>query len=402
MIRSWLPIACLVLFASVVCAQEASPWKFKMQEIETKLGVGYAVLLVDVDGDGKKDIVVVDTTRVVWYQNPDWKRRSIIEGGTKADNVCIDSYDIDGDGKLDFALGADWKPFNTKAGGTLQWLQRGKSLDEPWTIHPIDMEPTIHRIRFADIDGDGKAELISVPLMGRGSSAKANWTDGDPVRVTAYKIPANPAKDRWTPDVLGASLHVIHNFHPIRGAGKGMDILTASYEGVHLLSGASGKWQAKKLGEGNQENPKSNRGASEIKMGSLNSGKKFIATVEPWHGNQIVVYAEPKEAGSLWTRHVIDDELKWGHAVATVDLDGDGNDELVIGVRDDGGKHRRGVRIYKAQDDGGSKWARTLLDEGGVAIEDLRVDDLDGDGKPDIVAVGRATRNVRIYWNGKQ
>ena len=39
---------------------------------------------------------------------------------------------------------------------------------------------------------------------------------------------------------------------------------------------------------------------------------------------------------------------------------------------------------------------------GGVAVEDLAVGDLNGDGKPDIVAVGRATKNVKIYWNGQK
>src|SRR5438105_3046541 len=50
--------------------------RFETREIEKGLGIGYAVLLVDLNGDGKKDIVVVDTNRVVWYENPTWKRRT--------------------------------------------------------------------------------------------------------------------------------------------------------------------------------------------------------------------------------------------------------------------------------------------------------------------------------------
>ncbi len=378
-----------LLFAGFAHGQDV---KFRMEQIDDKLKVGYAVVCVDVNGDGKKDIVVVDTTKVWWYENPSWKKRAIIDGLTKADNVCIDAHDIDGDGQIDFAVGADWKPFNTKTGGTLQWLKRGKTLDESWTVHPIDEEPTVHRIRFADIDGTGKKVLLSVPLMGIGSTKEANWMDGRPVRVTAYRIPKNPTSDKWEKVVLNEDLHVMHNFHPIAGG-----ILLASYEGVNLLTRDGSAWKRTHLGAGNQENLKSNRGASEIKQGQLRT-RKFIATVEPWHGNQIVVYTEPSKPG-LWYRHVIDAELKWGHAVTCVDLDDDGNDEIVIGVRDDGGKVRRGVRVFKATDDFGFMWQRQIVDDGGVAVEDLTAADLDGDGKIDIVAVGRATGNVRIYWN---
>jgi len=34
-----------------------------------------------------------------------------------------------------------------------------------------------------------------------------------------------------------------------------------------------------------------------------------------------------------------------------------------------------------------------------MACEDLQVADLNGDGRPDIVAAGRATRNLKIYFN---
>jgi FG-GAP-like repeat len=377
---------------------------FRVQEIETGLGVGYAVLLVDLNADGKPDIVVADQRRVVWYENPTWKRRTILEGQTKPDNVCIAAYDIDGDGQLDLALGADWNPSNTRDGGTLQWLRRGRTLDEPWTLHPIGTEPTVHRIRFADVDADGRAELLVAPLHGRNATAKGNWTDGLPVRLLAYKIPKDPVRDRWVPEVIDESLHVVHNFWPLPArSGKGMDLLAASYEGVTLLSrNEAGRWGRQRLGEGNQANPKSNRGSSEIKQGTLNGGRPYIATIEPWHGHQVVVYTPPAEPGKPWERHVVDEKLKWGHAVWCADLDGDGDDELIIGVRDDLSQkpqERRGVRIYKAVDGKGARWARHLLDEGGVAVEDLAAADLNGDGRVDLVAVGRQTHNIRIYWN---
>jgi hypothetical protein len=165
----------------------------------------------------------------------------------------------------------------------------------------------------------------------------------------------------------------------------------------------SGKWNHRHLGAGNQANPRSNRGSSEVKQGKLKHGQTFIATIEPWHGHQVVVYTSPADPSKgLWDRHVLDEQLRWGHAVWCADLDGDGNDEVIIGVRDnltDKPDQRRGVRIYKAVDELGTKWTRQIVEDGGVAVEDLAVADLDGDGRPDLVAVGRQTHNIRIYWN---
>ena len=118
----------------------------------------------------------------------------------------------------------------------------------------------------------------------------------------------------------------------------------------------------------------------------------------------MVVYTRPLDEKSatdgLWPRQVLDEELKWGHAVVCVDLDGDGDEELAIGVRDTLSAERPcGLRIYDPGNSSGTAWQRTLVDPGGVAIEDLVSGDLDGDGRADLVAVGRATKNVRIYWN---
>ena len=48
----------------------------------------------------------------------------IIRKATARDNVCIQPHDIDGDGRIDFALGAGWRPPDTKNPSTLQWLGR--------------------------------------------------------------------------------------------------------------------------------------------------------------------------------------------------------------------------------------------------------------------------------------
>ena len=388
---------------AAVAAEPALP-KFRMQEIDKSLKIGYAVTLADVNGDGKKDVVVCDKDRVVWFDNAgDWKLHTITQGQVKADNVCIDLYDIDGDKDLDLALGADWQFNNTKGGGTLQWLEQGKSIDQPWTVHPILKElPTLHRIRFANVTGDERPELIVAPLKGRGSTPEQNFMDAG-TRLMALQIPDDPKTGQWTPQVVTETLHVNHNFHPCIFDQRGpMSLLTASYEGVWLWTPQAGHWSGRHIGEGHQADPKASRGSSEIRLGRLKGGRRFIATIEPFHGNFGVVYTEPEDGQKLWARTVLDEQIKWGHAIACADLDGDGSDEIVLGFRDPLPPGRGpGINIYRAKDPAAARleWSKVLIEDKGVATEDLTTGDLNGDGRIDIVAVGRATGNVRIYWN---
>src|SRR5581483_5295449 len=125
--RSLLLVALLTLCIS---SSRADQLAFRPQEIATDLTIGYAVNLLDMNADGKTDILVVDKARVIWYENPSWKVHTIIQDQTDLDNVCIAPYDVDGDGLIDFGLGAFWQPSNTKTGGTIQWLRRGKQPED--------------------------------------------------------------------------------------------------------------------------------------------------------------------------------------------------------------------------------------------------------------------------------
>jgi len=361
--------------------------KFKAQTVDPNIGkVCYAVTLADVDGDGNQDIVAVSENRVLWYQNPTWQPRVIIEDQTPRDNVCIASLDIDRDGNVDFALGAGW----TKI-GTIHWLGRGGSLDEPWQVHSIGEERGLHRMRWADVLGKGRPQLVVSPL---------NATIGEGVRLTAFEIPEDPSTDRWFPTVLNGELNRMHNhWHVDFDGNDTMDTLTASREGVHLIQSTGAGWSKTKLGTGATATDPNQSGAGEIKTGRLKDGARFITTVEPMHGTQLVVYTAPKKKGSLWERHVVDEGFRRGHALWTADVDDDGADEIVFGHSNT--PQVPGVNVYDALDETGTKWQKHVVDAGGVATEDLVVADVTGDGRPDIVAGGRATHNVKLYVNAK-
>src|SRR5687768_5157663 len=236
------------ILLSAAGAAASAEIEFKDQELPTKLTVGYAVRLLDMNGDQRLDIAIVDSDRILWLENPSWNEHVVSQGQTKKDNVCFAPADINGDGRVDFAVGADWQPSNTKSGGTIQWIEAPKEAGGKWELHPIGEYPTTHRMNFADLDGDGKQELIVSPLMGKDTTRPNFAEHGTPLVV--YQIPADPVKGPWTPTTISDDVHVTHNFQvtDFNGDGK-LDILLVSFEGVHLLERpgegrqGEGKWR---------------------------------------------------------------------------------------------------------------------------------------------------------------
>jgi hypothetical protein len=396
----------LVLLSFCACGAVQVP-AFRRVILDDDFPGGYQVKVADIDGDGRPDVVALGEGRpgqIAWYKNPSWKRYPISVEGTK-ENVDLAVHDIDGDGQVEIAVASDFRFSDSSYGGTISWLKRRATLDEPWSIHRIDAEPTAHRIRWADVDGDGRKELIAAPLLGRG--AKPPGYEEPPARLVLYRIPGGNVQGAWSKEVIDETLHVTHGLEVYDFDGDGREeVLTTSFEGVHLFDlkgkGENARWVKVRLCRGNQQQENA-RGSSEVCVGRLRGGKRFIATIDPWHGNEVVVHLPSGSGGDgLWERHVIDESLSQGHAICCADFNGDGADEILAGFRG----RKGGISIYCSTDESGAQWEKSVLDEGGIAAQGFSVFDMstgdassEGNRPPDLIAVGGATHNVHLYVN---
>lgn len=360
--------------------------------IDANFPGAYQVEVHDVNGDNRPDVIAVGGSTCAWYENPTWKKRIVATGKQTPGIISSASADLDGDGKAEIAIAYEFN-MNKPSTGKLLLGRQGAGPDDPWKLEPIADVPSIHRLRWRDLGGDGRLDLIVAPIFGR-DARPPDFTV--PARLQVFSNRQDPEHRTWKATVLGTR-PVIHAIEVIDADGDGdLDVLTASNEGVDLFRPSEGARNPQSLSPGaSGQAPK--RGSSEVHLGHLSDGRRFLATIEPWHGSEVVVaFERPATPGSndatvFGPRLVIDNTLADGHALWVADIDGDRNDEIFAGHR---GKNHR-VSMYKL-DRAGKSWTPTILDRE-VAAQDLRGADVDGDGTPDVVAVGGSTHNVVLY-----
>ncbi len=388
-----LPLLATGSLAFSVFGAELPAFRFRSQTIDSAIQIGYGLAIADVDGDGKDDILLADAKQVVWYRAPKWEKFVMVENLTAKDNVCIAARDLDGDKKAEVAVGAEWNPNDTVNSGAIFFLQPPADRTQRWTAQKLPHEPTTHRMLW--VRGADRTNYLAVlPLHGRGNKNGA----GEGVQFLGYEW---PWRENSHPVPLASNLpplHLTHNFDvpSQQGAQSSEPLLIATKEGVRAIDAIANR---------SATQPVTGINAGEVRRGALPGGAHFITTVEPMHGNELVVYRGPSSqfsSGADWTSHraVLDDKLVQAHGLATGDLLGVGSDQIVVGWRGGTPGAKVGIKLYAATDGTGETWKlHALVDDNQMACEDLKIADLNNDGKPDIIAAGRATKNVIIYWN---
>jgi hypothetical protein len=385
----------LVTAAGIAAAQQVV--QFKDHVIEANAKGGYAVIVTDINKDGKPDVIGISQQLpdLTWYENPTWQPHVIMKDTLGQVNLA--AYDIDGDGIPEIALESGFAMQQAKSPGLVWLLQHVGDPREPWKSTKLDAFPTSHHIAWADVDGDGKKELINAPLVGD-TNAAPKYEGKTPLFF--YRVPKDWSSD-WKRQTITDDLSgITHRVRVVNWTGKGKQeqLLVASFEGVVMYS-ASGKgdnlkWSKKVIVPGHNTEEAPRLGASDVKIAHLGK-RRILATVEPWHGNEVVVYTEDGKGG--WNRKVIYDQLTEGHEVCVGDFNGDGRDEIVAGDRARGKVSTS--HVFYSADDTGANWHHEELDHLAMSASGCQVADINGDGRPDIIMIGGATHNIKWYEN---
>ncbi len=323
--RSILSLALTVSFGIVLShtgKAEESKWeRIRIDDVFRSEGVAAA----DVNHDGKIDVLHGDA----WYEAPTWKMHPIRElkdrgdgAGGYSNSFANFTYDLNGDDWADLIC-IDFP------GELCYWFENPKNAEGDWKKHPIWHSAANETPQFLDLTGDGKPELIM-----------ASETEG---MVGYLEIPAgDKVYEKWTFTAVSPEKIPVGSHRYYHGLGVGdvnrdgrLDIVIPHgwWEGPPKEKLGKGEWafHPHSLSKTGQGDPFT---ASDIYVDDLDlDGDNDIMMSSAhntgiWWFENIGTNAEPK-----YQNHLISDMVTQTHALHYVDINGDGQKDLVTGKR---------------------------------------------------------------------
>lgn len=316
--------------------------------------------IADLNGDGRPDLVVAGAAGpVVWYRNPDWKPSTIAASAASESGSAVG--DVDRDGDVDVVVGTTW--YENRGGG------------RAWKAHRIGSGGT-HDIVLADFDRDGK---LDVAMRGETGSAVEVFFQDD--------------KDSWTRIRLDP-----------RFGRNGLDAGDLDRDGDADLA-VGGLW----LANPGKSAARSARAWKVRRFASWNAWAAVKIVDMDRDGRLDVVLAVSEQNGDVawfrspsdptrggWEQHTIASGLDSVHSVDVVDVDGDGDRDVV------GSEFRGQGRLMVFDNLGRARTWTTLTIARGEDLHNTRVADVNGDGLPDILGAAPFGDNPVVLYESSR
>ncbi len=333
-------------------------------------------------------------TKVFAVEGANGKAETLFDAQEGKMLYCV-ALDADGDGDLDLALGRYQIPWiayrEARAQGketpaepkgpdfSVAWIEnRGRRAGAPWPLHVVDRELNgIHGLHAADVDGDGRTDVIADSISGPAFANSVAWF--------SLATPAGAPATRHIVTKSGADgrPHYL-DFADMNRDGRGDILLGDSGAGTFTWwergADPASAWTKHRIAQ--------EKGATNIRPADINRDGTVDVVGACGHGKGVFWFEAPG-----WTKRSIDAELATPHALATGDFDGDGDLDVAVASYT-----AFVVRWY--ENDGRGGFTPHDIDTGNKQeAYDLKAVDLDGDGRLDLILAGRETRNAVVYFN---
>jgi uncharacterized protein (TIGR03437 family) len=379
-----------------------------------------SMVATDFNGDGNVDLAVLDpgvtsTGASLWVLlgNGDGTFRTPIGGLSGTGQGSLAYADYNQDGKPDILVGDfDFSAIGALAGngdGSFQAVQMSVAAAQPASVAALALGdgttaiftgdaltgnlvygltdtagnmpwPSMQTlgiqpggVTLADLNGDGKPDIIWTDLGGSAVYILLNSGNGIPLAPVSYAVGSSPAATAVA---------------DVNGDGK-PDLIVQDANGIEVLlgtgNGAFGKPQAS--GASGQ------LPASAIAVGDFNGdGKRDVAALTPNGGVSILL---GNGAGTFTAGTSV--QIPGGSMAASlvaVDFNLDGKLDLAVSYNPQNGGQAGSVMVLLGDGEGGFQTSSTLTlpgTAGGLAAADLN-----NDGKPDLLARSYAPNSIQV------
>jgi len=325
--------------------------------------------LVDVDKDGDLDWIAGCNGADIWwfeYKGPDnWVRHLL--GRKVPTEVGGTAFDVDGDSWVDQVSGAAW------------YRNTGKPREQEFIKYPNAVIERSHDIVSADVDGDGKLDILAM---------------SDRSGLFWYKIPADPTKV-WIEHRIGEPVH--GGIDPKGAAdidGDGDIDVVRSNIWFENLDGKGTKWAEHKNIDFGQPKARFPLMTKTWVVDLDKDGDNDVVQAEGDCVSGRVAWHENKDGkGRVWIRHLIVDKAGQDyHSLAVADFDNDGDFDVFSGGGPLTSKPPHKWFIWENLDGKGKNFKQHLILTG-KRCHEAKAADVDGDGDIDICSKP---------WNGDE